>query len=205
MFTRITQLIDFLSVLDKFKTIERKTYVSNTARRENDAEHTWHMCMFALLLYKEIGYEVNLEKTLKLILIHDLVEIYAGDTFTHDIKARVGKKVREDEAAEILFAQLPEDFKSEFNELWDEFESGDTLESQFVKAIDKMQAFAQNVNTKGTVWKENQIAPEKILAYNESWRHHNDSFSELFNHLWSFAKKEGYLYNSEDKSVSELR
>lgn len=162
------------------------------------------MCMFALLLHKEIGYEVNLEKTLKLILIHDLVEIYAGDTFTHDSKARVGKKVREDEAAEILFAQLPEDFKSAFSELWDEFESGDTLESQFVKTIDKMQAFAQNVHTKGTVWKENQIAPEKILAYNESWRHHNDSFSELFNHLWSFAKKEGYLYNSDDKSVSEL-
>lgn len=66
-----------------------------------------------------------------------------------------------------------------------------------------MQAFAQNVHTKGTVWKENQIAPEKILAYNEGWRHHNDSFSEIFNHLWSFAKKEGYLYNSDDKLVSE--
>ncbi|MDR6550456.1 HD domain-containing protein [Paenibacillus qinlingensis] len=199
MITRITQLIDFLSVLDKFKTIERKTYVSNTARRENDAEHTWHMCMFALLLHKEIGYEVNLEKTLKLILIHDLVEIYAGDTFTHDVKARVGKKVREDEAAEILFAQLPEDFKSEFNELWVEYESGETLESQFVKTIDKMQAFAQNVHTKGMVWKENQIAPEKILTYNESWRSHNESFSKIFNHLWSFAKKEGYLYHSDDK------
>lgn len=204
MFTRITQLTDFLSVIDKFKTIERKTYVSNTARRENDAEHTWHMCMFALLLHKEIGYEVNFEKTLKLILIHDLVEIYAGDTFTHDIQARVGKKVREDEAAEMLFAQLPEDFKSEFKALWDEFETGDTLESQFVKTIDKMQAFAQNVHTKGMVWKENQIAPEKILAYNESWRNHNDSFSELFNHLWSLAKNEGYLYNPNDKSVSDL-
>lgn len=155
------------------------------------------MCMFALLLHKEISYQVNLERTLKMILI------YAGDTFTHDIKARIGKKEKEAEAAELLFSQLPEDFKGEFNELWDEFETGDTLEAQFVKAVDKIQAFAQNVHAKGTVWKENQIAPEKMLAYNESWRHENDYFSELFNHLWSIAKKEGYLYGSDDNVVGE--
>jgi putative hydrolase of HD superfamily len=204
MLNRMTQIIDFLKVLDKFKTIERKTYVSNSARRENDAEHTWHMCMFAILLHKDISSQVNLEKTLKLILIHDLVEIYAGDTFTHDNNARVGKKLREDEAAELLFNQLPDGFKREFNELWEEFETGETPESQFVKAIDKMQAFAQNVHLKGAVWEENQITPEKILAYNESWRHENTSFTELFNHLWNIAQKEGYLYDTEGKVAGEL-
>ncbi|MEH7464772.1 HD domain-containing protein [Bacillus thuringiensis] len=99
---RIEQIIEFLRIIGEFKLIEGKTKISNNNCHENDAEHTWHMCMFALLLHKEIEEELNLERVLKLILVHDLGEIYAGDTYAHDSSARINKKKREEEAVKKL-------------------------------------------------------------------------------------------------------
>lgn len=191
---RIGKMLEFLRIIDQFKSIERRTKVSNNNRQENDAEHTWHMCMFALLMHKEVEEEVNLEKALKLILIHDLCEIYAGDTYAHDISARRNKKQREDEAVKQLFCKLPADLEFEFYELWNEYEENETKEANFAHAIDKIQAFAQNVHTNGEVWQENKVTPEKIMKHNESWRKQNETFQDLFQYLWQIAEKENMFY-----------
>ena len=106
---RLAQILDFLLLIDRFKTIERKGYIADGSRRETDAEHTWHMGLFALLLHRELGFEVDLGHTLALILVHDLVEIYAGDTYVYDDVGAVGQAEREIAAAERLFAGLPPD------------------------------------------------------------------------------------------------
>lgn len=188
------QIIGFLRIIDQFKSIERRTKVSNNNRHENDAEHTWHMCMFALLLHKEIEEKIDLEKSLKLILIHDLCEIYAGDTYVHDTSARRNKKQREDEAVKQLFCELPADLEAEFHELWNEYEANETKEARFVHAIDKMQAFTQNVHTNGGVWQENKITPDKIMKHNEDWRKQNKTFEEVFRYLWEVAENENMFY-----------
>ncbi|MDP7978691.1 HD domain-containing protein [Bacillus sp. WLY-B-L8] len=173
---RIEQIIEFLRIIDKFKLIERKTKVSHSSRHENNAEHTWHMCMFALLLYKEIGEKINLERALKLILIHDLGEIYAGDTYAHDSFARINKKQREEEAIQKLLNELPNELELEFHELWNEYEANETKKARFVQAIDKMQAFTQNVHTNGEVWRENKVTSDQIIKYNEIWTEQNKTF-----------------------------
>lgn len=185
---RLQKIVDFLAVLDSFKGVERRGYVSDQSRHENDAEHTWHMCMFALLLHNEESFDTNLEHILKLILVHDLVEIYAGDTFTHDAFKRMGKKERENNAANRLFSQLPQDLNDTLFALWNEYEEGVSEESRFAKAIDKMQAFAQNVNSDGRVWKEHQISKEKIKGLNSFWSQDNETFSQVFRYLWETAE-----------------
>lgn len=195
---RIEQIIEFLRIIDEFKLIERKTKISNNNRHENDAEHTWHMCMFALLLHKEIEEELNLERVLKLILVHDLGEIYAGDTYTHDSSARINKKKREEEAVKKLLNELPNDLELEFHELWNEYEANETKEARFVQAIDKMQAFTQNVHTDGEVWQENQITPEKIIKYNENWTKQNKTFEDIFHYLWEVVESKKMFYTKKE-------
>ncbi|MFD1675357.1 HD domain-containing protein [Alicyclobacillus fodiniaquatilis] len=197
MENRIEQIVNFLTVLDGFKTIARRTIVGNTTRHENDAEHTWHMCMFALLLHREMEHEVNLERALQLILIHDLVEIYAGDTFAYDTQARIGKKEREELAAKRLFGQLPPDLTAQFHALWDEFEAGLSAEAQFANAIDSIQAFAQNVNTKGHVWKTHRIPASRVMEKNKSWIQQSKAFSTLYDYLWQKAEQESSFYREE--------
>src|SRR5579884_537301 len=119
--TRLTTILRFLETIDQFKTIYRANYIGGQSRRENDAEHTWHMAMFALLLHKELSIEVNIEHTLKLILTHDLVEIYAGDTPAHDTAKHLDKEEREERAAQSLFTQLPEDMRIQLYGWWREF------------------------------------------------------------------------------------
>ncbi|SES25459.1 putative hydrolases of HD superfamily [Gracilibacillus ureilyticus] len=183
------QIIKFLGEIDKFKSIERRTRVGNAERHENDAEHTWHMCMFALLLHTEIDGKINLERALKLILIHDLAEIYAGDTYAHDPVARQDKRQREELAAEQLFQKLPEDIEKELHELWEEYEANETIEAQFVQAIDKMQALSQNVLTNGKVWKENMVQADQIFRYNEEWSNQSPRYKDIFEYLWTKAER----------------
>jgi putative hydrolase of HD superfamily len=158
---RLERILDFLLLIDRFKTIERKGYIADGSRRETDAEHTWHMGLFALLLHKELGFEVDLGHTLTLILVHDLVEIHAGDTYAYDDAGLIGQAEREIAAAERLFADLPADLSANLHAWWREFEAGETPEARFAKAIDRMQGFAQNYNSKGLAWRENGIARER--------------------------------------------
>src|SRR3954468_23381577 len=126
---RLKRILDFLLLTDRFKTIERKGYIADGSRRENDAEHTWHMGLFALLLHKELGFDVDLGRVLTLVLVHDLVEIHAGDTYAYDDAASTGQAEREIAAAELLFANLPDDLGASLHAWWQEFEAGETPEA----------------------------------------------------------------------------
>jgi putative hydrolase of HD superfamily len=158
---RLSHILDFLLLTDRFKTIERKGYIADGSRRETDAEHTWHMGLFALLLHKEMGFDVDLGRVLTLVLIHDLVEIHAGDTYAYDDAGCAEQAEREAEAARKLFAELPADLGASLHDWWREFEEGATPEARFAKAIDRLQGFSQNYNSGGRAWRENGISRER--------------------------------------------
>lgn len=160
---RLDSIHDFLILLDRFKTIERRNYLTDASRRETDAEHTWHMAVYALLLRDELGFEADLTRTLCLILVHDLVEIYAGDTFAYDDAALAGQAERENEAAARLFSTLPDDLRDRVDGWWREFEEGATPEARFARALDRLQAFTQNVVSGGRSWRENGVTKDRTF------------------------------------------
>lgn len=188
--TRLTTILHFLETIDQFKTIYRSNYISEQSRHENDAEHTWHMAMFALLLQKELSIEIDIEHTLKLILTHDLVEIYAGDTPAYDAVGHLDKEEREERVAQSLFAQLPEDMHTRIYGWWREFEEGRTPEARYACAVDKLQAFAQNVFAQGRNWRENGVTAEKSRAYNRAARDFDPALAQAFELLYQRAADE---------------
>ncbi|GHO57102.1 HD domain-containing protein [Ktedonobacter robiniae] len=185
--TRLPTILHFLETIDQFKTIYRLSYIGEQSRHENDAEHTWHMAMFALLLHQELSIEIDIEHTLKLILTHDLVEIYAGDTPAYDAVGHLDKEKREEQAAQPLFAQLPEDMHIQIYGWWREFEEGRTPEARYAHAVDKLQAFAQNVFAQGRTWHENGVTAEKSRAYNRSAREFDPALTQAFELLYQRA------------------
>lgn len=159
---RIQKQMEFLFEIDKVKDIFRQSLVVNGKREENDAEHSWHMALVALTLKEYFQGEVDLEKSLKMILIHDLVEIYAGDTPAFG-KIRVDKSDEELKAAVKLFSLLPDDQREEFLNLWLEFEECETNEAKFSNVCDRYQGFMQNLTSDGHTWKKFNAPMEKIL------------------------------------------
>ncbi|WP_018924489.1 HD domain-containing protein [Salsuginibacillus kocurii] len=198
---RLQHLFHFLKVIDRFKTVERQTINSIDGRHENDAEHTWHMCMYAFILRDEVEEELDMERVFYLILTHDLVEILAGDTLAYNEEAKKGQKEREEKAAKELFANLPADLEAEFHACFEEFEKNETPEAQFVKALDRMQAYAQNVFSGGWVWKHHQVAKEDIRARSAAWNENNQAFQTIFQMLWNEAEEKSLFYNDEKKST----
>ncbi len=154
---RLGAITEFLLFVDRLKTVERKGVVPGVNRRETVAEHCWHMALAALLLEREIGFAVDLGRVLSLVLVHDLVEIEAGDTYAYDAAGVAGQAEREEAAALRLFGMLPADLGAELDAMWREFEAGVTPEARLAKACDRLQGFMQNVAAEGVVWKENRI------------------------------------------------
>lgn len=138
---KLHQQIEFLLEIDKLKQIFRQTYLLDETRKENDAEHSWHFAMFAVLLCDYANEKVDLLKVVKMALIHDLVEIDAGDTFLYDEVGHADKAEREEKAAERLFGLLPSDVGEELHMLWIEFEAKETAEAKFAGSIDRLQPF----------------------------------------------------------------
>lgn len=154
---RAEALLAFLETADKLKTVYRATYLPGAGRHENDAEHTFHMALFALVLAGETALELDLARVLELVLVHDLVEIIAGDTPAYDLKARELAKEREALAAQELFGGLPSDLRDRFHAAWEEFEAGETVEARFTRAMDRLQGFSQNVFSGGRNWHEHGV------------------------------------------------
>ena len=150
---RIQKQMAFLFEIDKVKDIFRQSLVVNGKREENDAEHSWHMALVALTIKEYFQGEVNLERSLKMILIHDLVEIYAGDTPAFG-EVRTDKADDELKAAVKLFSLLPDDQKDEFLNLWLEFEECESNEAKFANVCDRYQGFMQNLTSDGHTWKK---------------------------------------------------
>lgn len=161
--TRLKQQLDFIVEIDKIKSIFRRNLIIDGSRKENDAEHSWHLAIMAILLTEHAkNKNFNLEKVLKMVIVHDLVEVYAGDTFAYDIAGNQDKNTREQIAADKLFALLPQDQGKEIRSLWEEFDKETSAESRYAVALDHLQPFIHNALTKGHTWKLGKVSKQQI-------------------------------------------
>ncbi|MBR3780071.1 MAG: HD domain-containing protein [Clostridia bacterium] len=159
---KIKKQIEFIITIDEMKNVLRRNLVSDASRRENDAEHSWHLAVMAMILEEYSADKVDISKVLKIALVHDLVEVYAGDTFAYDVKGNEDKLDREIMAAEKLFGMLKDGQGDEIRALWDEFEAKETPESKYANAIDRLQPLILNYLTNGHTWKLGDVHAPQI-------------------------------------------
>lgn len=178
---RLKRQINFILEADKEKEVYRQTHISGYKRFENDAEHAWHMAIMVYLLKEYANEPFDLSRAMIMALIHDVVEIDAGDTYAYDEEAKKSQKEREDRAAERIFGLLPEDQRSEFNALFREFEAGETPEARFARAMDNLQPLLLNDLNDGGDWKRRGVSEEKVMGRQEK----TALGSKL---LWEFSK-----------------
>jgi len=188
MSDRLSLILNFTEVIDPFKAVERATYLSDLSRHETDSDHTWHMAMFAILLHDELNFEVDLQKVLLLILVHDLCEIYAGDTFAHS--PQHGDHEGEQEAVERLFAPLPPDLQDTLLGYWREFTFGSSPEAQYARALDRLQGLAQNIYSSGRVWEEHKVTEQMSRDLNREAMSLDPILAESFERLYQRANLE---------------
>ena len=179
---RLEQQIAFCREIDKEKFIGRQTWLTGVTRKENDAEHAWHMAVMTVLLSEYANEEIDVLRTMTMLLIHDLVEIYAGDTYAYDEEGKKTQKRRELAAADRLFQMLPEDQGKKFREIWEEFEAENTPESRFARTMDNLQPMMLNAATDGKSWADRGIRLSQILGRNKN----TAKGSEV---LWEYAKE----------------
>lgn len=176
---RIEKQLDFCKELDKEKFIKRQTLLGDGTTYENDAEHAWHMAVMCLILSEYSNKDIDLLKTISMILIHDVVEIDAGDTYAYDDKAIESQHDREIRAAERIFGLLPDDQKEKLIDLWNEFEENKTNEARFAHTIDNFQPCMLNNETNGKKWQDNKVRLSQILRRN---RYSADGSEKLWNY-----------------------
>lgn len=161
---RLKKQLAFALEIDKEKNIFRQTHLSGHGRNENDAEHAWHMAIMAYLLREYANEEVDIARVMLMCLIHDIVEIEAGDTYAYDTEGKKSQKAREDAAKEKLYSLLPEDQKQELTALFDEFEEYQTAEAKFAHAMDNLQPLLLNHSNNGGDWKEHQVSAQQVYG-----------------------------------------
>lgn len=166
--SRIDKQFEFLLEADKEKFIQRDTLKSDGETFENDAEHAWHMAIMCLLLGEYANEDIDLLKTISMILIHDIVEIDAGDTYAYDDEGKKSQRERELKAADRLFGLLPDDQGKKFRALWEEFEEGKTAEARFAHTMDNVQPAMLNNSTDGKRWAKNKVKLSQILERNKN-------------------------------------
>lgn len=160
---RFLKQLAFVLEADKEKNIFRQTHLSGHGRRENDAEHAWHMAMMIYLLKEYANEEIDVAKAMMMALIHDIVEIDAGDTYAYDTKGLETQQEREAKAADRIFGMLPADQQKELRGLFEEFEAYETAEAKFVHAMDNFQPLLLNDSNEGSDWKEHQVCKSQIM------------------------------------------
>lgn len=178
---RLLKQIDFIKEIDKIKYVQRRTKLFNSNRPENDAEHSWHLAMMVLVLAEHSNETLDIVKTLKMVLIHDIVEIDAGDTFIYDAVKAHSNTEEERLAAERIFGLLPPGQAEEFIAIWEEFEAGKTKEARFARSVDRLQPLLQNLSNNGGTWTEFGIDYEKVYQKKKVIK----QGSQL---LWDYAK-----------------
>ena len=164
---RLDQQLKFTAEIDKMTGILRRTLLVDKSRRENDAEHSWHIAVMAMLFEEYAVEKVDVARVAKMCVVHDLVEIYAGDTFAYDVKGNEDKAERENQAAEKLFGQLPQEQGQMICDLWKEFDAMETPDAKYAACLDRIQPFLHNTLTDGHTWangKTNRAAVEKRMA-----------------------------------------
>ena len=193
---RLDRQFAFIREIDKEKFIERQTYLSDAERKENDAEHAWHMAIMTLLLSEYSNEEIDVLKTITMLLIHDLVEIDAGDTYAYDEEAAKSKPEREQKAADRIYGLLPDDQRDRLRALWEEFEANETAEARFAHAMDKIQPLMLNAATGGKAWEEHGVYLHQILKRNQV----TPKGSEV---LWDYAYDEFIQPSLEKGKIKE--
>ncbi len=164
---RLEQQITFVRELDKLKRIQRQTWLTDTSRQENSAEHSWHIAVMAMVLAEYApGEDLNIGRVMQMLLIHDIVEIDAGDTFCYDRAAVAQQADHEERAAERLFGLLPQDLASRFKDLWEEFEDRQTPESLLANSLDRLQPILNNYYSGGKSWRANGISRNQVRERN---------------------------------------
>jgi len=177
---RFDQQIRFILEIDKLKSVVRQSYLLTGTRQENSAEHSWHVALMAMLLAEYAEQPVDLLRILKMLLIHDIIEIDAGDTYCYDETGVMNQSSRENTAAGRLFGLLPENQMDELRELWGEFEERSTPEAKFAATIDRLMPLLHNYHTEGRSWREHGIKKDQVSARNEAMK--DGSLA-----LWEFA------------------
>lgn len=195
---RLDQLFTFFREIDKEKFIGRQTYLSDAKRKENDAEHAWHMAIMTLLLSEYANEKIDVLRTISMLLIHDLVEIDAGDTYAYDEEGKKTQAERERKAADRIYGLLPKEQGKKLYDLWLEFEARQTPEAKFARVMDNIQPMMLNAATEGKAWEEHEVKLSQILGRNE----HTADGSKL---LWEYAYESFIKPNMEAGRICDDR
>jgi len=190
---RLDAQLAFLLEIDKLKLVVRRNELADASRRENTAEHSWHLVMFALTLAEHGSPRLDVARVVRLCAIHDLVEIDAGDTFFWDEKGYQDKELRERAAAKRLFGMLPPPQAAEFEALWEEFEAAQTPEAVFANAVDRLAPVLLNAHSGGRSWRENGVTAEKIRSKMEIIARASPRLGRVLENLIETAQAKGYL------------
>ena len=190
---RLKKQLDFMLELDKMKNIYRQTYVLHEDRKENDAEHSWHLAILAFMLEEYAAEPIDTLKVIKMVLLHDVVEIDAGDTYLYDEEGYKSKAEREEKAAQRIFGLLPDDQRDEYYALWREFEDDITYESRFASILDRMQPLLLNYTKGGIAWKEHGVHKEKVLSRNRPYFDASHELAEVIESVIEDAAAKGWL------------
>lgn len=174
--------IEFIKEIDKLKYIQRKTKLFNSDRNENDAEHSWHLAMMTIVLAQHSNAPIDILKVLKMVLIHDIVEIDAGDTFLYDTLKNHVNTDAEKLAAERIFGMLPKSQADEFIAIWEEFETAETAEAKFARSMDRLEPLLQNISNKGGTWKEFEVDYSKVYEKKQVIKNGSTV-------IWKYAEK----------------
>ncbi|MFY0591023.1 HD domain-containing protein [Roseivirga sp.] len=182
MNSALEKQLAFIKEIDKLKYIQRKTRLFNSDRHENDAEHSWHLAMMAIVLSGHSNEDVDLLKVIKMLLIHDIVEIDAGDTFLFDTTKNHSNTEEELKAAERIFGLLPEDQAKELIAVWEEFEAGETKEAKFAKTMDRFEPMLQNASNDGGTWREFDVPYETVIEKKQKMKEGSVA-------VWAYARE----------------
>ncbi|MBQ4584865.1 MAG: HD domain-containing protein [Clostridia bacterium] len=190
---RIDKQLAFSLEIDKVKNIFRQTHLSNNGRNKNDAEHSWHLAVMAYLLKEYANEKVDIAKVMLMCLIHDVVEIDAGDTYAYDTEGLKTQKAREDIAKERIFSMLPEEQAREFVEIFDEFEACETPESKFAHAMDNIQPLILNDSNNGGDWREHNVTAEQVYGRQRKTKLGSERLFEVTDEIIKKNIKKGNL------------
>ena len=194
--SRIEKQFDFCLEIDKEKLIKRQTFLSDGVHKENDAEHAWHMALMCILLSEYANEGIDLLKTISMILVHDIVEIDAGDTYAYDDNGKKTQRQREEKAADRIFGLLPDDQSRKFRALWEEFEEGKTAEARFAHTMDNVQPAMLNNSTDGKMWAKNKVKLSQILERNKNTADGSQT-------LWEYSYKNFIKPNVEKGRIEK--
>lgn len=189
---RLKKQLEFILEIDKMKKILRQTILTDYSRQENDAEHSWHISVMAMVLAEYADESVDISRVIRMTLVHDLIEIYAGDTFAYDAAGNQDKKARENAAADRLFAMLPADQGSEIRNLWEEFDRMESPDAIFAAALDRLQPLLHNFVTEGHTWKRG-VTSEQVRKRMAVIEKANPQLFEVVNTVIDESLEKGYL------------